>query len=85
MIDKEKAKIEIKKIIDNAHSNKILTLVDKTIFLNEQFNVISEKKTIQSRKLEDEIEKISGEIDQEVYKLYGLNNKEIKIVEESLK
>ena len=35
--------------------------------------------------LRDEIKKTDIKIDQEVYKLYGLTDKEIKIVEESIK
>ena len=36
-------------------------------------------------KLKDEIDKTYNEIDQMVYKLYGLSKDEIAIVEESLK
>jgi len=35
--------------------------------------------------LKEEINKTDNEIDKKVYTLYGLNEKEIKIVEESLK
>jgi len=39
----------------------------------------------EKEKLEQQIKNIDYEIDQEVYKLYGLTKEEIKIVEESLK
>ena len=39
----------------------------------------------EKERLEQQIKNIDYEIDQEVYKLYGLTKEEIKIVEESLK
>ncbi len=39
----------------------------------------------EKERLEQQIKNIDYEIDKEVYKLYGLNEEEIKIIEESLK
>ena len=68
----------------NCDKTKLISLVDKITQLQETivpFTLNSEKwKNIKS-----EIEKIDIKINQEVYKLYGLTDKEIKIVEESTK
>ena len=55
------------------------------ISLKKRLNEIGGKKTSESAKLEEEIKKTDNEIDQLVYKLYGLTKEEIAIVEESLK
>lgn len=52
---------------------------------NNRLNEIGAKKTDARARIEDEIKKTDAEIDQLVYKLYGLTQKEIAIVEESLK
>ncbi|MEK6792749.1 MAG: hypothetical protein AABX96_04350 [Nanoarchaeota archaeon] len=39
----------------------------------------------EKERLEQQIKNVDYEIDQEVYKLYGLTKEEIKIVEDSLK
>lgn len=36
--------------------------MDKTLSLNKQLNVLKDKKTIQGKKIEDEIKKINNEI-----------------------
>ena len=41
----------------------------------------TDKKT----RLEKEIQKLDNEIDEEVYKLYGITEEEKRIIEESLK
>ena len=53
--------------------------------LNKKFNLFGDKKTSETSKIEEEIKKTDAEIDALVYKLYGLTQEEIKIVEESLK
>jgi hypothetical protein len=53
--------------------------------LNHRLNEIGDKKTDERARIEDEIKKTDGEIDQLVYKIYGITEKEKKIIEESLK
>lgn len=43
------------------------------------------KQTDSKAQLEKEIQKLDDEIDEEVYKLYGITAEEKKIIEESLK
>jgi len=62
---------------------QITKYVDKMLSLNKRLNEIGDKKTSESAKLEEEIKNTDNEIDQIVYKLYGLNKKEIAIVEEN--
>ena len=62
----------------------ITELVDQMLCLQKQLH---EKNLSGNEKerLEQQIKNIDYEIDQEVYKLYGLTKEEIKIVEESLR
>lgn len=57
-----------------------LSLQEETDWM-QYFN---EQKDI-AQKLKSEIEKADKQIDQKVYELYGLTDKEIRIVEESVK
>ena len=58
----------------------IITLVDKMLLLNKELQKVTENST-KWNELKTEIEKTDKKIDEEVYKLYGLTDKEIKIVE----
>lgn len=73
------------KQIPESQQQSLIKLVDKMLSLNKRLNEIGDKKTSESAKLEEEIKKTDAEIDQIVYKLYGLTKKEIVIVEESIK
>ena len=46
---------------------------------------MNSKQTDFKAQLEKEIQKIDNEIDEEVYKLYGITDEEKKIIEERLK
>jgi len=63
----------------------IIKLVDKMLTLNKRLNDIGDKKTDEKARIEEEIKKTDNEIDEEVYKLYGITAEEKKIIEESLK
>lgn len=52
--------------------------------LNKRFNEIGDKQTDERARIEAEIKKTDNEIDTLVYELYGLTQKEIAIIEESL-
>jgi hypothetical protein len=73
------------KIVSESKQQSIIKLVDKMLSLNKRLNEIGDKKTSESAKIEEEIKKTDAEIDELVYKLYGLTKEEIAIVEESLK
>ena len=62
---------------------KIVSLVDQMLTLQKKYH---DPKTIggEKERLKQQIENIDYEIDQEVYKLYGLTPEEIKVVEENL-
>jgi len=53
--------------------------------LNKKLQEIGDKKTSETAKLEEEIKKTDNEIDELVYKLYGITEEEKKIIEESLR
>jgi len=73
------------KIISLEKQQPIIKLVDKMLSLNKRLNEIKDKQTDEKSRLEKEIQKTDDEIDQEVYKLYGITKEEQKIIEESLK
>ncbi|MFH1506263.1 MAG: N-6 DNA methylase [archaeon] len=63
---------------------ELIKLVNKEIELRSRLIELKDKSTDEKARLEKEIQKLDDEIDQEVYKLYGLTKDEIKIVEESI-
>ena len=65
--------------------SKIVELVKRIEGLNERLNEIGDKKTDERRKIEEDIEKTDADIDELVYKLYGITEEEKKIIEESSK
>lgn len=64
---------------------KIENLVDKSLSLKKRLNEIGDKKTEERAKIEEEIKKTDAEIDELVYKLYGITEEEKEIIRESLK
>jgi len=65
--------------------DKIIKLVDKMLALNKSLNEIGDKKTEDRARIEDEIKRTDDEIDEIVYKLYGITEDEKRIIEDSLK
>lgn len=65
--------------------SNIVKLVNHILSLNERLNVLGNKLTDERKKIEEEIQKTDAEIDELVYKLYGITNEEKKLIEESLK
>jgi type II restriction/modification system DNA methylase subunit YeeA len=53
--------------------------------LNKCLNEIGAKKTDERAEIEEEIKHTDNEIDELVYKIYGITDEEKKIIEESLK
>lgn len=66
-------------------ADRITELVLEATTLNQRLNLLRGKTTDEKDSLEKEIEKIENQIDQEVYKIYGLTKEEIQIVETSPK
>ena len=58
----------------------IVELVEKMLRLQKEFH---DKKTLRKDKLKAEIEKTDNQIDEEIYKLYGITDKEKEIIEKS--
>ncbi|HQI13216.1 MAG TPA: TaqI-like C-terminal specificity domain-containing protein, partial [Candidatus Woesebacteria bacterium] len=71
-------------IPNNSQQKEIINFVDEIIKLRTKINSIPINSD-QYRNLERETMKIEKEIDQIVYKIYGLKEEEIKILEDSLK
>ncbi len=69
----------------NSDYDKIVVKVERMIQLNKKLSQIGDKKTDERVKIEDEIKRTDKEIDELVYKIYGITEEEKKIIEESLK
>jgi len=65
---------------DEKIQNEIVLLVEKTIKLYQDFHSTS-ANTDKRHSLKNEIEKLERKIDEAIYKLYGLTNEEINIME----
>ena len=60
---------------------QIIELVDKMLSLNNSLNELGDKKTDERARIEKEIKKTDKEIDELVYKIYGITDEEKKIIE----
>ncbi|MEK6947550.1 MAG: TaqI-like C-terminal specificity domain-containing protein, partial [Nanoarchaeota archaeon] len=77
-------KLPIKHVLDSEQKD-LSNLIIKILKLKKQFNELKDKQTDQKAQLEKEIQKLDAEIDEEVYKLYGITEEEKKIIEDNLK
>lgn len=82
---KELKQFPIIKEFDENDKDNLIKLVDKMLSLNKRLNELGDKKTDERAKIEEEIKKTDSEIDELVYKIYGITDEEKKIIEESLK
>ena len=73
------------KAIPETEQQPLIKLVDKMLSLNKCLNEIGAKKTDERAEIEEEIKHTDNEIDELVYKIYGITEEEKKIIEESLK
>ena len=64
-----------------AEQKKLILLVDKIMKLKNELRISSENSN-EWLKIKEEIEKTDRQIDEEVYKLYGLTEEEVKVVED---
>ena len=69
-----------KKLIDTITAN-----VNIILDLNYRYSRLQDKQTDEKARLEKEIQKLDSEIDEEIYKLYGITDEEKKVIEDSLK
>lgn len=67
----------------NIHDS-LVDLVDKMLSLNKRLNQLKDKETTEKKGIEKEIEKTDAKIDEMVYDLYRITEKERGIIEESL-
>jgi hypothetical protein len=73
------------KIISKSQQQPIVNLADKMLLLNKRLNEIGNKKTDERQRIEEEIKRTDAEIDELVYKIYGLDAKDRAVIEEFLK
>lgn len=72
------------KIISLQNQNTLSNLVDKILLLNKKCIKFDDKQTSERQRIEEEIKRTDKEIDELVYKLYGIIEEEKKIIEKSL-
>lgn len=72
-------------MVSKAQQESIAQLVDKIYSLNKQLQEFGDKQTSETSKIKEEIIKTDTEIDNLIYKLYEINPKDQKVIEESLK
>jgi len=77
-------KFDLSKSQDRQIYDKLISLAEQMLFLYKRLNDIGDKKTSESAKIEEEIRKTDAEIDEIIYKTYGLTEEEIKIIEETI-
>jgi hypothetical protein len=68
--------------IDNS---VFIDLANKMLSFKKRLDETGEKRTDEYAKIEDEIKKTNSEVDEQVYKIYGLTEDEKKAIEDSLK
>jgi len=73
------------KLSDKSQEARIILLVKNILSLNKKLSELGDKQTDEVRNLRGQIKETDEQIDQEVYKLYGITKEEQKIIEESLK
>ncbi len=81
----QNAKLFPIKISNMVKQEEIVVLVDKLRHLVERNNVLKDKQTDEKFRIEQEILKIDTEIDDKIYRIYGITEKEKKMIEERLK
>ena len=72
------------RITEEKISNKLIILADRMLLLHKELSA-SQNRTDKHNSIEEEIKKIDTEIDDLVYKIYGITEEEKKVIEESLK
>jgi hypothetical protein len=73
------------KVAKSEEQQPLINLVDKMLSLHKRLNELGDKKTDERTRIEEEIKKTDREIDEFVYKLYGITEEEKRIIEERLK
>ena len=72
------------KVVLKKDRDKIVGLVDKILMLNNEIIRFGDKQTEERKRLEDKIRAIDTEINNLIYKIYGITEEEKKVIEESL-
>ncbi len=73
------------KILPESERQPLIKLVNGILSQKKFLNKMDNKNTNQRVKIEEDIQKIDRQIDELVYKIYGITDEEKKIIEESLK
>ena len=80
-LDKEPL-LNIPLCIDEAMLNEVINLVESILKLNEGLQLCNSKN--EKRIYEDDLELKEVELNKLVYEIYGLNRKEIEIIESNI-
>ena len=69
------------KIVNKDEQKPFIELVDNMLELTDRLNRINNERIDEKKKIEKELVQTDTKIDQLVYRLYGLTEKEISIIE----
>ncbi len=72
------------KTVSKTEQEKIITLVENMLLLNKRVLASSGKDTDKNNKYKDEINETDAQINEIVYKIYGITDEEKKMIEKSL-
>jgi adenine-specific DNA-methyltransferase len=73
------------RIVSHKEQALLIHLVDRILLLNRRLKELPDQNSNEAQNIKSEIEKTDAEIDHLVYELYGLTEKEIKTVEDTVK
>ena len=71
------------KIVSESQQQTLIGLVDEMLFLNKRIDEIGDKKTDEKNRIEERIKQNGSQVDELVYKIFGLTEAEKEIVEKS--
>ena len=71
--------------INEGLKKKVLQLVEQRLSLNRKISELGDKRTDEYKRYVDKITMVDNEINEEIYRIYGINEEEKKIIKESLK
>ena len=74
-------KINLSDIADKKNYDKIIAKVEQMLSLNKQLEKFRDKKTDERNRIEDTVKEIDKDINQLVYGIYGITEKEKAIIE----
>lgn len=68
------------KVIDKAKQKEIISIVDEILAIKSRLNLLEESNTDEKKRLEAKIDQYEAQINDQIFKIYGLSKAEISII-----